>query len=88
VAILVRRHVNIRLDTSITYVKVDAGNFFLTLRQPPLQMVTENGFSIAPFYGDQNFSITTKGQHVICFGKPSIPTIGWQLNFFGHHKVW
>jgi hypothetical protein len=59
VAILVRHHMNIRLDTSITYVKIDVRIFFLTLKHPLLQMGIENGFLVAPFYGDQNFLITT-----------------------------
>ncbi len=73
VAILIRRHIDICFDTSITYVKIDVGNFFLIFKHPLLQMVIENGFLVAPFYGDQNFWITIEWRHVICFWKALNP---------------
>jgi hypothetical protein len=44
--------------------------------QLPLSMATKT------FWSPQ------KGNMSYVFGKPSIPTIGWQLKFFGCHKVW
>jgi hypothetical protein len=62
---------------------MDARNFFLTLRQLPLQMVTGNGFSVA-----------TKGTHVICFWKALHPhhrmaiEIFWSPQGLVIEKIW
>jgi hypothetical protein len=51
-------------------------------------MVTENGFSIAPFHGNQKFSTAIERRHVICFWKAFDPHHWMATKIFGHHKVW
>jgi len=51
----VKRHVDVHLDTSITSIKMDIGNFSLTIRKPPLQVATKNKFWSLIMWQPKNF---------------------------------
>jgi hypothetical protein len=45
-------------------------------------MATKNGFSVAPFYGNQTNLIATERRHIICFWKAFNPHHQMATEFF------